>query len=297
MQRNNTGYLQAAAAVAALCFTGAAAAMQAESPPAAPAAALPSPGVGAGDLLVAPTRVELNGFRGTEVYLNNIGSAKATYRISLEFRRMTEDGQLVEVDPAQITAGEKLAYDIIRYAPRRVTLEPNQPQSIRIGVRPPDGVELPDGEYRIHMLFRAIPESRSVAEAPAPTDGIAIDLRPIYGVTIPVIVRLGKLAAQAAIADPRLVTFEGRPAVSLDLTRTGARSLYGDLRVRKPGHKDPIAEIRGVAIYTEVGKRSVTIPVAEGFTGSLAGSATIEYAERSADGAGQILTKAEVELR
>ena len=52
---------------------------------------------GIGDLLVAPTRLVLDGRRGTEVILNNIGDEPATYRISVEFRRMTPDGRLVDV--------------------------------------------------------------------------------------------------------------------------------------------------------------------------------------------------------
>ena len=58
-----------------------------------------APAQAAGDLLVAPTRVVLDGDRGTEVILNNIGSETATYRISLELRRMTPDGRLEEVRP------------------------------------------------------------------------------------------------------------------------------------------------------------------------------------------------------
>ena len=50
---------------------------------------------GVGDLLVAPTRLVLNGGRGTEVILKNIGSDTATYRISAELRRMNPDGSLV----------------------------------------------------------------------------------------------------------------------------------------------------------------------------------------------------------
>ena len=52
------------------------------------------PALAAGDLLVAPTRVILDGSRGTEVILNNIGSEPATYRVSLELRRMLPDGSL-----------------------------------------------------------------------------------------------------------------------------------------------------------------------------------------------------------
>ena len=84
---------------------------------------------GIGDLLVAPTRIVLDGRKGTEVVLNNIGDAPATYRISVEFRRMTADGSLEDV--TEPTAQEKEAEDMIVYAPRRVTLAPHEPQSIR----------------------------------------------------------------------------------------------------------------------------------------------------------------------
>ena len=54
----------------------------------------PTATAGIGDLLVAPTRIILNGGRGTEIILKNVGDATATYRISAEFRRMTPDGRL-----------------------------------------------------------------------------------------------------------------------------------------------------------------------------------------------------------
>src|SRR6476469_8742663 len=141
---------------------------------------------GVGDLLVAPTRIILDGRRGTEIVLNNVGNEPATYRISVEFRRMPHDGQLADVtDP---TPREKATADMIIYAPRRVTLAPNEPQSIRIAARPPQG--LPDGEYRVHLLFRAIPPAVPVVPASADgPKGLHLQLIPIYGVTIPVIVR------------------------------------------------------------------------------------------------------------
>ena len=60
--------------------------------------AAPPAQAGVGDLLVAPTRVVLNGRRGTEVILNNIGDDVATYRITVEFRRMTPEGKLEDVE-------------------------------------------------------------------------------------------------------------------------------------------------------------------------------------------------------
>ena len=57
--------------------------------------ATPPARAGVGDLLVAPTRVVLNGRRGTEVILNNIGEDVATYRVTAELRRMTPEGKLL----------------------------------------------------------------------------------------------------------------------------------------------------------------------------------------------------------
>lgn len=244
--------------------------------PSAPASA------GIGDLLVAPTRLVLDGRRGTEIILNNIGDEPATYRISVEFRRMTPDGRLVDV--AEPTAEEKLAQEMIVYAPRRVTLAPNQPQSVRIAARAPQG--LADGEYRVHLLFRAIPPARPVvapADQPPPT-GLRFALTPIYGVTIPVIVRLGNLSAKAGIANVHLATHEGKPAVALDLSRSGDRSTFGEVRVLKAGVKEPIAIQKAVAVYKEVATRRVTIPLDEAFKGSPSGPVTVQYVETFDDG-------------
>jgi hypothetical protein len=261
------------------------AAAAALSAPAAPVstmapAPLPQQG-GIGDLLVAPTRLVLDGRKGAEVVLSNIGEAPATYRISVEFRRMTEDGGLQDVTTP--SEQDKLAESMIVYAPRRVTLAPRQPQSIRIAARP--AANLPDGEYRVHMLFRAIPPATpALTPASTPQKGLSFSLIPVYGVTIPVIVRLGNLEVKAGISDVRLETKEGKPAVGLDLNRTGDRSTYGEIRVIKRGVKEPIAVQRGVAVYTEVSKRHVSIPLNEEFAGDVRGPVTVQYVETFDDG-------------
>ena len=248
---------------------------------------------GVGDLLVAPTRLILDGRKGTELVLNNVGDEPATYRISVEFRRMTRDGGLDEV--TEPNAEEKAAADLIVYAPRRVTLAPHQPQSIRINARPPEG--LPDGEYRVHLLFRAVPAPTPVTPAPAePVKGLHLRLIPIYGVTIPVIVRLGNLQAAAGIAKVKLEKKDGKDAVGVDLSRSGTRSTFGEVRVFKPGVKDPVAIQRNVAVYTEINGRHVSIPVDEKFKSELAGPVTVQYVETYDDGV-QKLAETQAVLR
>lgn len=249
---------------------------------AAPAFFLAQPArAGVGDLLVAPTRLILDGGRGAEIILNNIGEEPATYRISAEFRRMKEDGSLEDVTTPDDR--DKEAADMVIFAPRRVTLAPHEPQSIRIAARPPAG--LPDGEYRVHLLFRAIPPATPVEKAgQGAASGLSFRLTPVYGITIPVIVRLGNLDVQSAISDVHLDKKDGKPTIALDLSRTGSRSTFGEVRVYKAGVKDPIALQRGIAIYTEINHRTVEVPVAEGYQGELAGPVTVEYVETYSDG-------------
>ena len=273
---------------------------------------------GVGDLLVAPTRLVLDGRKGAEVILNNIGDEPATYRVSIEFRRMTEKGDLLTV--TEPSDAEKKAEDMIIYAPRKVVLAPHEPQAIRITARAPQG--LPDGEYRVHLLFRAIPPATpAVQPTGEQPKGVQFKLTPIYGVTIPVIVRLGNLQATAGIANVQLErkapasaeqravammsqldptgAVRGLPPqlyVGLDLLRQGSRSTYGEVRVLKAGVKEPLADMKGVAIYTEVGKRHVSVPIRENLASVASGPVTVEYLETYDDGS-HLLAQTQAVLR
>jgi P pilus assembly chaperone PapD len=250
---------------------------------AAPFVSFSSPAqAGIGDLLVAPTRIVLDGRKGAEIVLNNIGDEPAVYRVSVEFRRMEKDGSLDDV--SEPTAADKIAEDMIVYAPRRVTLAPREPQSIRIAARPPQG--LPDGEYRVHLLFRAIPPANPVEKPTGETEkGLRFQLTPVYGVTIPIIVRLGNLQAAAGIANVQsAMGTDGKPVISVNLSRSGTRSTFGEVRVLKPGVKDPVALQKAIAVYTEINSRHVDVPVNPDFKGDLKGPVTVQYVETFEDG-------------
>lgn len=243
------------------------------------AMSIAAPGQASGDLLVAPTRIILDGSRGTEVVLNNIGSAPATYRISLELKRMTPVGGLEEIDEADANATERAALEMISFSPRRVTLPPNQPQVIRIGVRPPEG--LLAGEYRAHMLFRAVPDTVAATDRAvgAAAGGVSVALTPIYGITIPIIIRMGDLSASATIGKAWIEQADDQTLFAFDLARAGNRSVYGDIEVTRPGIKDPLFLARGIAIYPEVTGRKVAIPVPAEVANALRGPVRIRYTE------------------
>jgi len=218
-------------------------------------AAPPTRAQGPGDLTVTPTRLVFEGrTRSAQVSVINRGTKKATYRIGFLQMRMTEDGQLEEIEaPGE---GEQFADGLLRFSPREVTLEPELAQTVRLLVRKPAG--LPPGEYRSHLLLYAVPSDEPAA--PEPTElkdkEIGIRLIPIYRVSLPVIVREGELAATASLVELSLEPGSGgaAPILAFHLRRSGERSLYGDVKVTyvsADGHTERVVgEINGLAVYT-----------------------------------------------
>jgi P pilus assembly chaperone PapD len=242
----------------------------------------------AGDLLVAPTRIVLDGARGAEIILSNTGNEVATYRISLELRRMNPNGRLDDIEHAQANPIEKMAIETIRFAPKRVTLQPDQPQSIRVNMQDTASGPLPDGEYRAHLLFRAIPKTPDATEAAQTTQGVSIQLIPIYGVTIPVIIRKGKLSATAALANVKLAQNAEGPALEFDMSRKGNKSVFGEVYVTQPGNPEPLIFVKGIAIYPEVEQRQVSIRIDPVIAAKLHGPVKITYREALEAGGGTI---------
>ncbi|NNU15487.1 molecular chaperone [Parvularcula sp. ZS-1/3] len=236
-----------------------------------------------GDLVVAPVRVVFEGrARVAEVTLVSRADEVKTYRISFENRRMTPTGSFVAIDNAG--PGERFSDSLVRYAPRSVELEPGKAQTIRLLLRKP--ADLESGEYRSHLKFAAVPETagaiNSIERTGDKKDGISIALTPIYGVTIPVIVRHGQTKASTSIASADLVDDEGGIGVVVDLQREGTRSVYGDIRVYSANGRTLLTEQRGIAVYTPNNNRQLRL----GLTADAANTAArdgvlVKFDERS----------------
>jgi hypothetical protein len=222
---------------------------------------------GPGDLLVAPTRLVFEGRQRTaEITLVNTAATAATYRITLVHLRMDETGGTREIEAGDAEPGELFADDLIRYSPRQVTLDPKVAQTVRLQLRLP--ADLAAGEYRSHLLFRAVPAVEPAATAPRePATGLSIQLTPVYGVAIPLIVRHGETSAQAALSGLELVSLAGDgapPALRCRISRTGTQSLFGNLAVTfvpDRGKPSLLASLNGVAVYMPNLRRAATIPL------------------------------------
>jgi P pilus assembly chaperone PapD len=206
-----------------------------------------------GNLLITPRRVVFEGSKKTiDLNLANSGQDTATYAISIIQIRMNDDGgfeTITEPDP-----GQKFADNFIRYFPRSVTLGPNEAQVIKVQLIKSN--ELSDGEYRSHFYFRSVPKSKPLGEEEPVVDttSISVKLTPVFGITIPVIIRVGANTAEVNLADLKFnIINDTTPNISFVFNRTGNMSVYGNVTVEHispQGKVTVVGVANGVAVYT-----------------------------------------------
>jgi len=225
---------------------------------------LPLAGLAQGDLLVTPRRVVFEGnYQREEIVVVNIGRDTATYAISFLQYWMTEDGAFEEITEPR--PGQLFADPYLRYFPRSVTLAPDESQVIRMQVRRLPGMA--EGEYRSHLYFRAEPDEKPLGEDVVLPDSTSIGVRltPIYGVSIPVIIRIGNLHSKVTISDLTVEQEENQsPVVKMTLNREGNRSVYGDLSIvyiAPDGETINVGIVRGLAVYTPNTLRRFSMPL------------------------------------
>ncbi len=262
----------------------------------------------AGNLMVSPARVVLEGrARTEELILGNTGTEPAVYRIRLVHMAMTEEGGIKEIPdaPDGVTPDMQNGVDpaqLIRYSPHQVTLEPGQTQVLRVMLRKP--AQLADGEYRIHVLFQAVPNELAggkVAETTTPSTqkGLSIHLTPIIGLAIPIIVRSGQTAAEPGFQNLALEHKGERFLLTADLTRSGNASLYGDLQVDFTPAKGianaAMGTQGGLAVYPPLAKRKIRIPldVPKEFPGFSGGRLHVRF---QAPNGGKVMAEADLRV-
>jgi hypothetical protein len=218
-------------------------------------------GTAQGNLLIVPKRIVFEGAtRYGELHLANTGSDTARYTISLIHYRMKEDGTLEELqgnDSAILFADA-----FVRFFPRSVVLAPNESQTVRIQLTQTD--KLKQGEYRSHLYFRAVANEKPLGEVAIKkkdSAAITISLKPVFGISVPVIVRSGASTTQVGIAHCAFVA-SATPYVKMTLLREGNMSFYGDISIDHiaiDGSVTRVAELKGSAVYTPLHQRQVNV--------------------------------------
>lgn len=184
----------------------------------------------------------------------NSTEREQTYRLGWRKYRMDEKKALRAVGEGEAANDIQWADDMVRFAPRRVTIPAGGSQQIRLLFRRP--ADLKDGEYRSHLwiVSETPPESFDTKEAGKQAVRLAVQ----PAISLPIFVRAGKLEAKASITDTKAAKANGNNLkVSFVLNREGTRSIYGDVDFlcSQGGKEVVLHQVRGISVYTEIAKR------------------------------------------
>lgn len=215
-----------------------------------------------GDLLIEPHRVVFEKNQVKKVItLINTGDKTATYSVSFVQRRMNEDGSFTAI--TETDSLNRFADPFLRIYPRSVTLSGREGQTVMLQRRRNSIME--PGEYRSHLYFRAAAEEKTKplenTETKADENSFSVNITPIYGISIPIIIRSGEVNALATLSDLKILNLQ-EPEISFTLNRKGNISIYGDFTVEYfPVKGEPfiVGRQNGVAIYTTINKRYISI--------------------------------------
>ncbi len=209
-----------------------------------------------GDLMILPKRLVFDGSqRSQEINLANTGKDTAVYAISFINYKMTESGSFEQIETPD--EGQRFATDFLRYFPRRVTLAPNEAQTIRVQLTRTGNLE--EGEYRSHMYFRAVEDQVALGEDDnKSSEGIAIQIKTVFGISIPVIIRHGEASNEIYLSDVNLDLEGENPKLSIVINRSGNMSVYGNIKVEhisETGKTIQVGLVKGISVYTPNRKR------------------------------------------
>lgn len=234
---------------------------------------------GMGDINLYPRRIVIDGRqRIATVGIYNKTANEGDYEITITNMVMAPTGRIFAVEqlPEGVDAANlKAADSMLRWSPRRVTLLGNEAQTVRIMARPP--ADLPPGEYRSHFSVVSIPrdveggftiEDAVKGETGSDT-GIGVLIRPRFGISIPVIVRVGDTTLDVNLSRIAMFGTEQGPMIGVTIERSGTRSAYGDIVVSMKGQSEPVAIARGIGVYPEIDSRPYVLALNPEFDASL----------------------------
>ncbi len=238
-----------------------------------------------GDLLITPKRVVFeNNKQKEEINLVNIGKDTATYSISFVQYNMKEDGSFTIIEKAD--SGQMFADPYLRVFPRKITLAPREPQVVSLQCR--RNADMAAGEYRSHLYFRSEKNNKplGIENTGADTAKLKIQLTPIFGLSIPVIIRSGDVTVSSTLINLKLQTLPGfTQALNMTITRAGNSSVYGDIVVQflpVKGKPVEIGRLNSVSVYTNINKRHISVKLKNSINSKLTpGKLKVQYLSKN----------------
>jgi hypothetical protein len=213
-----------------------------------------------GDLLITPNRIVFKERQIKQVIsLINVGSETTTFTVSFVQRRMNENGSFTVITKPDL--GQMFADSLLRIYPRQVTLLPGEGQVVMLQRK--RNTTLQAGEYRSHLYFRSQQKYKALEQEDLTnnSNSLSVILTPVFGMSIPIIIRSGEVGATAKISDLKIAKLKGSP-LTFTIHREGNISMYGDLTVEYipvKGKPYVIGKQRGIAVYTNINKRYISM--------------------------------------
>lgn len=205
------------------------------------------------NLLIHPTAVNFQANERSQVVtLANTSDKTTTYQLQWkENVAQPMGGYRIMQDSEKTTF--RLASSYIRFSPRQVTLAPGERQSVKLLLR--RARSLQDGEYRSHLLFKALPPA--VPQDAAPVTTPTMNLSMVLSFAIPVALRVGDYDAQVTVKQPQIQydPIRNSGAVFLSLERRGIHSAFGDISAfwkPKGGAEYLLAKSASHSLWTEL---------------------------------------------
>lgn len=212
------------------------------------------------NLLIHPTRVNLTSNDRTFVMtVGNTANVKATYELSWAEKRALPQGGYESLN-GEVDKPATALSDMVRFSPRRVTLEPGERQSVKLLLRRARG--LSEGEFRSHLQFKAVPNASQAVNKPAASTALKVNV--VLNFAIPVVLQVGDYDANISVNSAAIAINNESGVVATTLLRNGKHSTWGDIEVywRPEGGKESLlAKSGGVNVWAEINTLTQELPL------------------------------------
>lgn len=215
------------------------------------------------NLIIHPIRVHFGqNDRSFDVTLLNDSKTTTTYRLEWQEKQASQGGGYIDLTRDSVK-NFPVASSMVRYSPRQVTLKAGERQTVKLSVRRP--ARLADGEYRSHLLFKALPPPASLRNPDEQVAGITMQLNLVTSFSIPVVVQQGRLSTAVSIDSAQIQYNPKQPSSSsvvVNLSQNSKYSAYGDIEAywqESNGKEQLIARLNAFSFWPELSKTSANL--------------------------------------
>ncbi|MHA1541050.1 MAG: fimbrial biogenesis chaperone [Alphaproteobacteria bacterium] len=202
--------------------------------------------------LIYPQKILFHGsMKKQSIKITNVTDTEKTYKLKIVNYEQEKNGGYKVITEENPVA--KFASKNFRFSPRRVTLKPGKSQTINIMVKGKGALK--DGEYRSHLAI--VEKDATKMRTASASSGLGFEIKADYGVTVPVIIRKGKLNMDIKIKSAKLKSDKKGAVLSVDIARKGKKSMRGQFSIFD-GKKE-IGVIKNIVVYTNLAGRKFDV--------------------------------------